>query len=286
MKGLKIYRDVRSNSLESQYVRVQKSLNLPNRSTYPPSNFQNKGNMFYHTIDNILYYYNGTTWVPISGTGNVSGPVSSTLNGIAIFDTITGDSLASTAITVDASDNMAGINDLDIFGKLTVAGLIDPTGLQLTQQASNPGDVNTLWVSSLNGHAYRGPVDLESGAVPDPNYFTISSGTVNTSTTTPTLLQSITTETNSTYNYEIMVLCANLSTGTDTASFNIIAKIKNVSGTASIVVSNDSINIDAGLSGTSITTSASVADININVIGLAGVNIIWRSSVTITRLDF
>ncbi|MBP9890416.1 MAG: hypothetical protein KBG84_00800 [Planctomycetes bacterium] len=33
-------------------------------------------------------------------------------------------------------------------GKLTVGGLIDPTGLQLTPQASNPGSAATLWADS------------------------------------------------------------------------------------------------------------------------------------------
>jgi len=33
-------------------------------------------------------------------------------------------------------------------GKLTVDGLIDPTGLQLTPQGNNPGDPNTIWITS------------------------------------------------------------------------------------------------------------------------------------------
>ena len=43
-------------------------------------------------------------------------------------------------------------NNLDIGGKLTVAGLIDPTGLELVPQSSNPGGVaaNTLWLDSNN----------------------------------------------------------------------------------------------------------------------------------------
>ena len=43
-------------------------------------------------------------------------------------------------------------NNLDIGGKLTVAGLIDPTGLELVPQATNPGGIlaNTLWLDSNN----------------------------------------------------------------------------------------------------------------------------------------
>jgi len=40
--------------------------------------------------------------------------------------------------------------DVDIGGKLTVTGLIDPTGLELDPQSENPGnvDANTLWLDS------------------------------------------------------------------------------------------------------------------------------------------
>lgn len=37
-------------------------------------------------------------------------------------------------------------SELYVNGKLTVTGLIDPTGLQLTQQAANPGTSDTFWV--------------------------------------------------------------------------------------------------------------------------------------------
>ena len=50
-------------------------------------------------------------------------------------------------------------NDVDIGGKLTVAGLIDPTGLELDPQASNPSNANTLWLDSNNSNK------LKQGAV-------------------------------------------------------------------------------------------------------------------------
>ena len=49
--------------------------------------------------------------------------------------------------------------NLDIGGKLTVAGLIDPTGLELTPQAVNPSNANTLWLDSTNSNK------LKQGAV-------------------------------------------------------------------------------------------------------------------------
>ena len=52
----------------------------------------------------------------------------------------------------ETTQNVVIGNNLDIGGKLTVAGLIDPTGLELVPQSSNPGGVaaNTLWLDSNN----------------------------------------------------------------------------------------------------------------------------------------
>jgi len=52
----------------------------------------------------------------------------------------------------EVGQNVTIANNLDIGGKLTVAGLIDPTGLELVPQSSNPGGVaaNTLWLDSNN----------------------------------------------------------------------------------------------------------------------------------------
>ena len=46
-------------------------------------------------------------------------------------------------------------NDVDIGGKLTVAGLIDPTGLELDPQSSNPSNANTLWLDSNNSNKLK-----------------------------------------------------------------------------------------------------------------------------------
>lgn len=50
-------------------------------------------------------------------------------------------------------------------GKLTVTGLIDPTGMVFTPQASNPettNPLNTIWIDSETGHLVRGDRDTES----------------------------------------------------------------------------------------------------------------------------
>ena len=59
----------------------------------------------------------------------------------------------------ETTQNVVIGNNLDIGGKLTVAGLIDPTGLELTPQASNPSNANTLWLDSTNSNK------LKQGAV-------------------------------------------------------------------------------------------------------------------------
>lgn len=52
-----------------------------------------------------------------------------------------------------------------ITGKLTVDGLIDPTGMVFTPQATNPEATNpldTIWINSEDGHLYRADRDVES----------------------------------------------------------------------------------------------------------------------------
>ena len=56
--------------------------------------------------------------------------------------------------------------DFHITGKLTVDGLIDPTGLELVPQASNPGGVtaNTIWINSGdNDRLYFGSSHISGG---------------------------------------------------------------------------------------------------------------------------
>lgn len=63
--------------------------------------------------------------------------------------------------------NAAVAGDFYVGGKLTVVGLIDPTGLQLVPQAANPGDVNTLWIDSVTSKTYVGPTNAIVTAVND-----------------------------------------------------------------------------------------------------------------------
>ena len=51
----------------------------------------------------------------------------------------------------------ASFGDTTVDGKLTVTGLIDPTGLELTPVAANPGNVaaNTIWQDSANSNQWK-----------------------------------------------------------------------------------------------------------------------------------
>jgi hypothetical protein len=57
------------------------------------------------------------------------------------FDTMGDDTATATYIDVVTAN-------LTVNGKLTVTGLIDPTGLQILPVGANPGDAYTLWVNS------------------------------------------------------------------------------------------------------------------------------------------
>jgi hypothetical protein len=56
-------------------------------------------------------------------------------------------------------------DNLEIKDKLTVGGLIDPTGMVFTPQAANPESTNpqdTIWIDSETNHLFRGERDTES----------------------------------------------------------------------------------------------------------------------------
>ena len=103
------------------------------------------------------------------GTGQVAfGTDENTIGGSSLFTYAStqatgglsiGNTTASTSTTTGALvvAGGAGIaeklfvgDDLSVDGKLTVTGLIDPTGLQFDAVAANPGDALTLWVDSEN----------------------------------------------------------------------------------------------------------------------------------------
>jgi len=101
--------------------------------------------------ESSIYVYSGSSWVRVfEGSSAATGS-----NGVSGRVQLSDGSGAFTS-AANLSFNTSS-NELTVDGKLTVTGLIDPTGLELTPQSSNPvtGATagNTLWLDSGNSNA-------------------------------------------------------------------------------------------------------------------------------------
>lgn len=97
--------------------------------------------------DAIMFAYDGTNWRTVLYSSTVS-TVSSGSSGVVQLSDGAGGFTSDSTLSYDTA-----ANELTVDGKLTVTGLIDPTGLELTPQTSNPAaadagvvDANTLWL--------------------------------------------------------------------------------------------------------------------------------------------
>jgi hypothetical protein len=122
---------------------VNKNFKLPvdNKSKLSP---HNKGNLLYNITDNILYYADGTKWIPlISGLGNnlIAGPgISIVANGNNI--TITNTSPA-TSVTLSSLGGAFPLVPFPETGPaLAIMGLNSGTGITLTTDAATEVTVN------------------------------------------------------------------------------------------------------------------------------------------------
>jgi hypothetical protein len=133
-----------------------------------------------------VYFYSGTG----SGTGNGGNiqcfvmPSDGTGDRGEFQVYIGSDAPEDIAFRIDANKDGYFYNNLSINGKLTVDGLIDPTGLVLDEQATVPGGTPdagkaTIWVRSSDGYAVLTNSDGE----------TTSLGGGGSSLTAPTLLE-------------------------------------------------------------------------------------------------
>jgi len=91
-----------------------------------------------------MFTYDGSAWKKIMVSGTVS-PASSGVSGLVQLSDGAGGFTSDANLSWQASPA-----ELTVDGKLTVTGLIDPTGLELAPQGANPGGVaaNTLWLDS------------------------------------------------------------------------------------------------------------------------------------------
>tara|TARA_A100001201_G_scaffold137184_1_gene126833 strand:+ start:1783 stop:4341 length:2559 start_codon:yes stop_codon:yes gene_type:complete len=99
----------------------------------------------------VMFVYNGTAWVKVIHSSTVTHLASGATGLVQLSD-------GSGSHTSDAKLFWTTASStLTVNGKLTVTGLIDPTGLELTPVASNPGNTaaNTLWLDSGASNALK-----------------------------------------------------------------------------------------------------------------------------------
>lgn len=94
--------------------------------------------------ESARFIYDGNNWHQVIAATS-SFPSSSGASGLVQLSNGAGGFTSDSTLSYDTA-----ANELTVDGKLTVTGLIDPTGLELAPQASNPGGVaaNTLWLDS------------------------------------------------------------------------------------------------------------------------------------------
>lgn len=91
-----------------------------------------------------IFAYDGSAWQKIFASSSSSSSSSGSTGYVQLSD-------GSSGFTSDSKLTWnSGTPTLTVDGKLTVTGLIDPTGLELSPQSSNPGATadNTLWLDS------------------------------------------------------------------------------------------------------------------------------------------
>ncbi len=97
----------------------------------------------------LMFAYDGSNWKRVLFSSTVSTTASGA-SGVVQLSDGAGGFTSDTTLSYDTA-----ANELIVDGKLTVSGLIDPTGLEITPQSSNPAaadasvvDANTLWLDS------------------------------------------------------------------------------------------------------------------------------------------
>lgn len=75
------------------------------------------------TANSTTYLRGDSTWVTVSGAGDVVGPASATDNAVARYDGTTGKLIQDSGVIVSDSNNVTGIADLTMSGALTVNGV-------------------------------------------------------------------------------------------------------------------------------------------------------------------
>jgi hypothetical protein len=193
------------------------------KQSAPPLAYLNKG-VLYELTDGKLYWNGQEVAVGLPVTGNVSGPGTSTVNAIPRWSNITGTAIKDSGILVDDSDNIEDVLSVTII----------PT-------AANPGGTETLWINSVDGHLYKGAVDLEAGGT----YPIVADVQYNTALGFDSLEAITTGDNNTALGYSAAEL---VSTGLGNVAIGYFAYAQSTAGTRNVAI-GDSAMGNADVSG-------------------------------------
>ena len=134
-----------SNTVGASELRTT-GLSVNISSSSPPTNGQ------------ILRATSSTTatWQTVGGTGDVVGPSSSTDTAIALYDGVSGKLLKDSSITIDGTNNMAGVSYIQLNDISSPPNPLDNQG-RIYKKSGNDG---LFWIPDSGGVE----VDLTSGA--------------------------------------------------------------------------------------------------------------------------
>ena len=117
--------------------------------------------------ESALFVYDGSNWKSVIFASGATSPNGHGATGMVQLSDGGGGFTSDAKLFWTTASSTLTVN-----GKLTVTGLIDPTGLELTPQSSNPAaadsgvvDANTIWVNSADSNKlYFGSSEVGGGA--------------------------------------------------------------------------------------------------------------------------
>ena len=219
----------------------------------------------------FAYDADSSAWVRIFQGTTATGGSNGASTRLQISDG-SGGFTSSANLTFDTSSN-----ELTVNGKLTVSGLIDPTGLELTPQSSNPvtgGTAgNTLWLkTSDSNRLYQGSTKiLQDGDSIATSLNALSAGTVDVATDSFGFIDS--NDSNNSKKETIADLTTAMAGTGISASSGVLnldanqAGITNI-GPAGTLTVNQDLTITGNLTVSGTTTTVDTATLNVEDINL------------------
>ena len=223
--------------------------------------------------ESAIYSYNadGSAWVRMFNSTTTSTSSDGASGRVQLSDGSSGFT-SSANLSFNTSSN-----ELTVNGKLTVTGLIDPTGLELTPQSSNPvtgGTAgNTLWLDSTDSNRlYQGSTKiLQDGDSVASDLNSLSAGVVDVATDSFGFIDS--NDSNNSKKETIADLATAMAGTGITASsgvFNLDANQAGITsiGPAGTLTVNQDLTITGNLTVSGTTTTVDTATLNVEDINL------------------